>query len=207
MQVILSKISDPRNLQVWRVGFKGWERAGDVPELAEFIHAPQEETFFIEEYKSLRQELTTKLKDRLEFNRWGLIGLAALYSYIFSNPGKPILFWVPVLLSVAVIAHLNEEHRMVDKTAAYIREKVEPWGLGGATLPGGWEIFLKSGLPTLSWWQFWKRWPLHLWGWSPVPMWIVLFFVTLVMAIGVSNNCWPSLTAPSVTATSPAPTR
>jgi GYF domain 2 len=41
MQVILSKISDPRNLQVWKVGFKGWERAGNVPELAEFIQEPQ----------------------------------------------------------------------------------------------------------------------------------------------------------------------
>jgi hypothetical protein len=40
MQVILSKISDPRNLQVWKVGFKGWERAGNVPELAELIHEP-----------------------------------------------------------------------------------------------------------------------------------------------------------------------
>ena len=40
MQVILSKISDPRNLQVWKVGFKGWERAENVPELAEFIHEP-----------------------------------------------------------------------------------------------------------------------------------------------------------------------
>jgi hypothetical protein len=40
MQVILSKTSDPRNLQVWKVGFKGWERAGDVPELAELIHEP-----------------------------------------------------------------------------------------------------------------------------------------------------------------------
>ena len=40
MQVILSKISDPRNLQVWKVGFKEWERAGNVPELAEFIREP-----------------------------------------------------------------------------------------------------------------------------------------------------------------------
>jgi GYF domain 2 len=40
MQVILAKISDPRNLQVWKVGFKEWERAGNVPELAELIHEP-----------------------------------------------------------------------------------------------------------------------------------------------------------------------
>jgi hypothetical protein len=40
MQVILSKIFDPRNLLVWKVGFKGWERAGNVPELAGFIKEP-----------------------------------------------------------------------------------------------------------------------------------------------------------------------
>jgi hypothetical protein len=40
----------------------------------------KEETFYIEEYKSLREEMISKLKERLEFNRWGLIGLGALYS-------------------------------------------------------------------------------------------------------------------------------
>jgi hypothetical protein len=40
MQVVLSKVSAPRNLQVWRAGFKDWERAGDVQELAEFINKP-----------------------------------------------------------------------------------------------------------------------------------------------------------------------
>jgi GYF domain 2 len=40
MQIVLSKVSDPRNLQVWRAGFKEWERAGNVQELAEFIHEP-----------------------------------------------------------------------------------------------------------------------------------------------------------------------
>jgi GYF domain 2 len=40
MQIVLSKISDPRNLRVWRVGFKDWERAGNVQELAELIYKP-----------------------------------------------------------------------------------------------------------------------------------------------------------------------
>jgi hypothetical protein len=40
MQIVLSKVSDPRNLQVWRAGFKDWERAGNVQELAEFIYKP-----------------------------------------------------------------------------------------------------------------------------------------------------------------------
>jgi hypothetical protein len=167
----------------------------------------KEETFFFEEYKSLREELTTKLKDRLEFNRWGLSGLAALYSYIFSNPAKPVLFWVPVGLSVAMIFHLNEEHRMVAKSADYIRNNVEPWCKGGP-IPRGWETYLKPPLTTTPpLWQVWKRWPWHLWGWSPVPMWVALFFITLIIAIGVSNDSWPSLTAPPVAPTSPTPTR
>ena len=40
MQVVLSKISDTRNLLVWKVGFNDWERAGNVPELAELIYKP-----------------------------------------------------------------------------------------------------------------------------------------------------------------------
>ena len=40
MQVVLSQISDPRNLLVWKAGFKDWERAGNVPELAAFIDKP-----------------------------------------------------------------------------------------------------------------------------------------------------------------------
>jgi hypothetical protein len=40
IQVVLSQISDPRNLLVWKAGFKGWEQAVNVPELAEFIDKP-----------------------------------------------------------------------------------------------------------------------------------------------------------------------
>ena len=40
LQVVFSRISDPRNLLVWKVGFKGWEPAGNVPELAQFIDKP-----------------------------------------------------------------------------------------------------------------------------------------------------------------------
>jgi len=152
--------------------------------------------FYLEEYKALREEITTKLKDRLEFNRWGIIGIAALYSYILSNPGKPILFWVPVGLSVAMIAHFNEEHRVVAEAAEYIREEIELWAAGGKT-PGGWETYREPREShSDSWLVFWRRWPLRLWDWSPVPFWIVVFALTLVIAIGVSNGRWPWLMGP-----------
>src|SRR5262245_47858980 len=40
LQVVFSRISNPRDLLVWKVGFKSWEQAGNVPELAEFIDRP-----------------------------------------------------------------------------------------------------------------------------------------------------------------------
>ena len=40
LQVVLSRISEPRNLLVWKAGFKEWERAGNVPQLAQFIDKP-----------------------------------------------------------------------------------------------------------------------------------------------------------------------
>jgi hypothetical protein len=40
MEAALSKASDPRNLWVWKVGSKDWERAGDVKELAALIYKP-----------------------------------------------------------------------------------------------------------------------------------------------------------------------
>ena len=144
----------------------------------------KEETFYIEEYKALRQEIATKLKDRLEYSRWGLIALAALYGYITSNPENTAVFWVPVALSAAMIFHFNEEHRMVARVADYIREQSERW-ISGGDAPQGWETFLQSpGSSVPRWWQ--KRWPWPLWDWAPVPMWTILFFITLLIAIVAS---------------------
>jgi hypothetical protein len=156
---------------------------------------PKDNAFYMEEYKSLRQEIATKLKERLEFSRWGLIGLAALYSYIFSNPGKPILFWVPFFLSLAMLAHLNEEHRMVHKAGAYIKEQFEPWAEGGEKTPMGWQTYLKRN-ENPSWLVPWKRFPPEIWDWSPVPLWVALLVLTFVIASGVSAGWWPSLIAP-----------
>jgi hypothetical protein len=63
----------------------------------------REESFHLEEYKALRQELATTLKDRLDFNRWGLIGIAALYSYLITHPKPPVCSTL-FLLSSGVLA-------------------------------------------------------------------------------------------------------
>jgi hypothetical protein len=163
---------------------------------------PRNDVFFIEEYKSLRQEIGTKLKDRLEFSRWGLIGLAALYSYIFSNPGKPVLFWIPVWLSLVMIGHLNEEHRLVHKAGDYIRDQLEPWAKSGHGIPKGWEKYWACNDNPAPWWVFWRRWPREIWDWSPVPLWVSVLALTLYIAIGASAGRWPSLIAPPVSCSS-----
>jgi hypothetical protein len=155
---------------------------------------PKDDAFYIEEFKALRETISTKLKDQLESNRWGLIGLAALYSYILSNPGKPILFWVPVGLTLAMLALLNEENRMIQIVGKYIEEQLEPWAADGNKIPRGWETYL-GDTTTPRWWLFWHRWPRGLWDWAPVPLWLLLFALTLGIALGVSLGLWPSLSA------------
>jgi len=123
------------------------------------------EEFHLEEFKSLREEILTKLKDRLEFNRWGLIGLAALYSYIFTHP-KFVLFLVPPIFCLIVIWHLLEEHKNVVRIAKYIKDDIERWL--GATF--GWENYL--GVPGGK----------SLWKWSPLPLWYGMFVLTVIIA-------------------------
>jgi hypothetical protein len=133
----------------------------------------KEETFHIEEYKALREEITIRLKDRLEFNRWGLIGLAGLYSYIFANPTKPILFCVPVALSLVVVWHLLKQQKDVLGIAGYIRSNLEPWLAASPTRappgPGGWETANQAA----------RRW----WLWWPGFLWVFIFVATLLVAL------------------------
>jgi hypothetical protein len=143
--------------------------------------AMPDDNFYLDEYKSLRDEVGTKLKARLDFHNWGLIGLAALYSYIFTNLDKwwsiP-LFLVPVGLCASMVAHLLEEHRMVAKAGRYIREEIEPWAAGkpGAK-PKGWETYLELTAHQIE---------PRRWNWSPVPLWCVLTVVTALIAVGMS---------------------
>ena len=136
----------------------------------------KEETFYIEEYKSLREEIISKLKERLEFNRWGVIGLAALYSYILSHP-KPILFWVPVGFSIAMIFYYVGSTKSLFGIANYIREGLEPW-LGrpaGVPTPGGWETRL--GQPGRK-----------LWLWLPLPFWYMILLLALILTYVAYNK-------------------
>jgi hypothetical protein len=139
-----------------------------------------EATFQIEEYKALKEEIAAKTKDVRDLNRWGLLGLAAVYSYIFSHLDKRWLFWVPVGLSIIVIGLLWTEYRLVERIGRYIRDcieaKVAPkqkFDGVKASIRGGWERYLA---PTEG-----KRTPL--WYWGPTPIWLTIFAVTLVVAL------------------------
>jgi hypothetical protein len=153
--------------------------------------AKEEAEFHVEEYKSLREEIVGKLKDIRDLNRWGLLGLAAVYSYSFSNLDKRWLFWVPAGLSLMIVELVREEHRMVAKTATYIREYIEAEIATEREVAGhhekargGWEWFLRLKKHNESGWdKLLDR--LGIWRWEPMPLWIVVFLITLGIAIGV----------------------
>jgi hypothetical protein len=137
--------------------------------------SPQE-IFHLEEYKALRDEITKKLSDRLQLNRWGLFGLAVVYSYIFSNVGHPLLLWVPVGLSLVIVALLISEHRSIARAGACIRDHLEP-RFAATHRDGtrsGWETFLVSSetpAPMVSYWR-----------WFPTPIWMAILVCTLLIA-------------------------
>lgn len=162
-----------------------------------------EESFYPAEYKCLREEVGAALKARQEFNKWGLIGLGALYSFIFSNLDKqwafPALFWVPVGLAAAMLWHMLDINKMIAKAGKYIRLDVEPWMRGeknekGENLskkPRGWETFLEDTKDDKE---------PSVWGWSPVPLWRALTLLTGVLAIVLSLGWytgWRPSTVPS----------
>lgn len=151
-----------------------------------------ESTFFIEEYKALRQEIDTKLKDRLEFTRRGLIAVAALYSYIFSHAEYRILFLVPVALCIAMIVYLMEEFRMVALVGMYIERHAEPGALDEQA-PWGWERWLRPRkTDPVEGVRFTYRWEPDRLKWPPLPIWVGLLVLTIVIAIGAYAGCYPS---------------
>src|SRR5215831_10461800 len=131
-----------------------------------------QDNFSIEEYKALRTEIVSKLEQAREFSRWGLIGLAVLYSYILSNLGKPYLFVVPPALCWIIVFHLHEEFRMVAKAGDYIRDQIEAWIAGTQGRPEGWGKYLTRDLKGPS-----------TWSWSPLPLWSGLAWITTGLAV------------------------
>jgi hypothetical protein len=146
------------------------------------------ESFHLDEYKLIMDEIKTKLKNRLELSRWGVLGLAAIYSYIFSNfdkPFLPYLYLVPVGLSGLIWYLVRAELEMVATPGRYITEKIEPMlaappaGTPGA--PGeGWATFLDRG-SSLSPAAAKPRLPV--WRWDPLPGWGAVFIGTALIAL------------------------
>lgn len=157
--------------------------------------------FYLDEYKALRDEITTALKTRLDFNSWGLLGLGALYSYIFSNLDKPLvfpwLFWVPFGLCLSMVWHLLDQHRMVAKAGRYTREEIEAWIKAGSTAnkPEGWETFLNRTADEKQ---------SYIWSWAPVPLWCWLTGATFVIALGFSIAWGANWQPPKATTPAPA---
>jgi hypothetical protein len=160
----------------------------------------KEETFRIEEYKLLRKAIAARVKDVSELNRWGLLGLAAMYSYIFANFDELwLLLWVPAGFSAIIIVSIWEQHKRVAEIAEYIRTYIEgdlaPENINQRNKAsdiepnesperGGWERFLIVKKR--------RREVPSLWVSGPTTIWIAICFGTLAIAIvGVFFGAFP----------------
>jgi len=82
MKEVFSKASNPRNILVWKVGFKEWKRAEDVPELAGLIYKPPPlppdqlilpETTAMKDHKSINEAAASWIRGLPR--RWAMGGL------------------------------------------------------------------------------------------------------------------------------------
>jgi hypothetical protein len=127
------------------------------------------DTFTIEEYKALRQEILERTKDVRELNRWGLVGLSAIYGYVLPHSDNMFLLGLPVGFSAVMFWLLWEQHGLIYTIGKYIRNSVEP---GLSPNNGGWERF---------WSPNEDRRPL--WQWGPSLIWIIIFIGTYLIAV------------------------
>ena len=134
--------------------------------------------FLLEEYKALRAEILYLVRQSYLFEAAILVGVGAIYSWLFSreaNNVNPIVWWLPFGITVlGAIRELGVRLRLF-QLAEYIR-KIEPNFLSGET--GGWEHCLFSVR---------KKMRNTLLGISNILIWTSFVVITFLVALGVGR--------------------
>jgi hypothetical protein len=136
------------------------------------------DSFLLEEYKALRQEILLKLQQQFNIQKWAILGIAGLYGLAASNgvqavqpqirPGIWLLWWAPSLL-VAIAMFFYHGNDVVMKRCSYYIAQIERH-FHETEKPEGWETF--AGEPE-------KR---DYWGLKS-PFWLTVAPFTVVVAL------------------------
>ncbi len=137
-----------------------------------------EKAFLLEEYKALRAEIIYLVKQSYLFEAAILVGIGAIYSWLFSkepNIVNPIIWWLPFVITVlGAIRELGVRFRLF-QLAEYIR-KVEQEFLAGKV--GGWENSLFS---------LRKKMKNTILGLANILIWMTFVVTTFSVALGVGR--------------------
>lgn len=107
-------------------------------------------TFLIEEYKVLRQELDSRLKEVRLLETGAIVAISAIYAWLAKIPKNQIdsfAWWIPVLFPLfGLFRYFGVMHRIMH-IAEYIRS-FESQVCKNA--PNGWETFLAEKRKTIA---------------------------------------------------------
>jgi len=127
--------------------------------------------FHFEEYRRLIQEIQNRLEALSEFEKYAIVGMAALYSWFLSKlamPPEPLLryaLWLPVVISALGLLRSYTMRRRIYAISRYVVEIEKVYALksirpaaalcGWETImqPGreGWRFFLPTSDPSITW--------------------------------------------------------
>jgi len=140
--------------------------------------------FHFEEYRRLIQEIQTRLQTLSEFEKYSIFGMAAFYSWYFSQSHSspshsvflPYVLWLPVVLSALGLFRCYTTRRRIYAISKYVVEIEKVYALRSvypAVQLCGWETLMQ---PNRDGWRFYV--PTS----DPTVTWLVLLPVTALIA-------------------------
>ncbi len=131
-------------------------------------------TFLVEEYKSLRSQIDTVVKETWVLETGAIAGTAVVYAWLAKSPNVNIAgvaWWIPILFPFFGLLRQLAMLRRVMHMAEYIRSLEDAIC---TEEPHGWETFLVEKRKKIS------GLAISL---SAVAFWISLFITTLIVGM------------------------
>lgn len=125
----------------------------------------------LEQYRSLTDEITLRLKAESRLCYLALAGTAVIYSLVLGQKASPLLYLVVPPISVILALQWVVQIRMISLIAQFIREDLWP------------DLTLLAGHPIPSWEGFWSaarpNQPIHA---APVLVFMAPVLISLALA-------------------------
>ena len=165
-----------------------------------------EEEFEMEQYRSLRTEINNNTAEIRSMQRYALVTVAVVWSWIATNAAPKWVAFTPLAFIFLGVLHTQRVLRETRDMGFFIAGQTEPFFHGASLTNIGWEGWLRTVKPSKR-----KAWfelrtgqstetqnfhnPLH-----SAPLWLLWIILTLaVVAVGYLQSAHPFNAAKSNT--------